>query len=163
VTERRRDPYAILGVSRHASREEIAHAYRARAKRSHPDVAGQATADMQDLNWAWDLLSHAGRRAEWDRAHAGRTSGSHWAEPPPSARAASPAWEQQYAQPGWTVNGEPWAGAGAPAVERRAGIGCLITAMLVLILSALVMFGGFLSGYESPGADPQASEAPAEN
>jgi hypothetical protein len=163
VTERRRDPYAILGVPRSASREEIARAYRARAKLAHPDVSGHPSLEMQELNWARNLLSDARRRGEWDRQHAGRTSAGHWAEPEPRVQPPPP-WQTPHANPAWTVSGEPWAGAGAPAVQRRAGIGCLALSLLALVLSGSVLVGGFLSGYESPGDEPaQASEAaPAE-
>jgi hypothetical protein len=52
------DPYAVLGVPPGASREELQAAYRAAAKRWHPDRAGsvEAQARMAQLNAAWELL-----------------------------------------------------------------------------------------------------------
>jgi DnaJ-like protein len=52
------DPYAVLGVQPGASREEVQAAYRAAAKRWHPDRAGsvEAQARMAQLNAAWELL-----------------------------------------------------------------------------------------------------------
>jgi hypothetical protein len=52
------DPYAVLGVQPGASREEAQAAYRAAAKRWHPDRAGsvEAQARMAQLNAAWELL-----------------------------------------------------------------------------------------------------------
>ena len=64
------DPYAVLGVPRGASREEIARAYRRLAKRFHPDADIAApNASMVRINEAWGVLSDAARRARWDRAH----------------------------------------------------------------------------------------------
>jgi hypothetical protein len=159
VSARTPDPYAILGVRRDASREQIARAYRSRAKRAHPDVSGEPSSQMQELNWAWNVLSDGRRRAEWDRDHGTPSSHRHWAEPDQSVRAAPGTWQGRYANPAWTVSGEPWAGAGAPAVEQRASIGCLGVGLLVVMLSAFVLLGGFLSGYQSPGGEPvEASE-----
>jgi DnaJ-like protein len=52
------DPYAVLGVQPGASREEVQAAYRAAAKRWHPDRAGsvESQARMAQLNAAWELL-----------------------------------------------------------------------------------------------------------
>jgi hypothetical protein len=64
------DPYAVLGVPRTATREEIARAYRRMAKRFHPDAdTGAPHASMARINDAWRILSDAARRARWDRAH----------------------------------------------------------------------------------------------
>jgi curved DNA-binding protein CbpA len=161
VTARRRDPYAILGVPRNASRDEVGRAYRARAKRSHPDVSGQPSTQMQDLNWAWNLLSDPLRRTAWDREHDMRTTAGHWTAPEPWVPGGPPDWRGGYANPAWTASGEPWSGAGAPAMEQRAGIGCLGVALLVLMVSALVLLGGFLSGYQSPGGEPAEASEPA--
>jgi hypothetical protein len=52
------DPYAVLGLPPGASREEAQAAYRAAAKRWHPDLAGsvEAQARMAQVNAAWELL-----------------------------------------------------------------------------------------------------------
>ena len=119
---------------------------------------------MQDLNWAWDLLSDSRQRAEWDRAHGGTTSVGHWA--PDSATPPRPDVSQRdqdwSAQPGWTFSGEPWGGAGAPVAAPRRSIGCVGLALIVIALCGFVLFGAFLSGYESPFSDPpsKASAAP---
>jgi hypothetical protein len=53
------DPWSVLGVARGASQDEIRRAYRAAARKHHPDVGG-STARMQEINRAWDSLR--GRR-----------------------------------------------------------------------------------------------------
>ncbi len=51
------DPYALLGVTPDASPDEVTAAYRAAAKRFHPDVAGpEAAALMAQVNAAYDAI-----------------------------------------------------------------------------------------------------------
>ena len=67
------DHYQLLGVARGASREEIAQAWRRRARAEHPDrrpgQAGDAAAGrFRALAEAYRVLSDPGRRAAYDRA-----------------------------------------------------------------------------------------------
>ena len=65
------DLYQLLGVPRDASREEIAQAWRRRARDEHPD-ARPADAGAPDrfraLAAAWQVLGDRARRAAYDRA-----------------------------------------------------------------------------------------------
>ena len=62
--------YEILGVGQDASTTDIKKAFRARAKRVHPDIAGAtAQADMRRLLTAYETLSDVDRRGEYDRAY----------------------------------------------------------------------------------------------
>jgi DnaJ-class molecular chaperone len=64
------DPYAVLGVKRDASQEEIRRAYRKLAKQHHPDLnpgKKDAAARFQAINTANDILSDAEKRARFDR------------------------------------------------------------------------------------------------
>ena len=66
------DPYQVLGVTAGASREDIARAYRRAAHDAHPDARPAdpgAAARFQALTDAYDVLSDAGRRADYDRTH----------------------------------------------------------------------------------------------
>ena len=67
------DLYQLLGVARDASREQIAQAWRRRARAEHPDARpgqldGEAGARFRALAGAWQVLSDPGRRAANDRA-----------------------------------------------------------------------------------------------
>jgi curved DNA-binding protein CbpA len=80
------DLYQLLGVPREASREEIAVAWRRRARAEHPD-ARPADADapgrFRALAGAWQVLGDPARRAAYDRALAReRQPAVRVAEPP---------------------------------------------------------------------------------
>jgi molecular chaperone DnaJ len=65
-----RDYYAVLGVPRNASQDEIKKAYRKLAQRYHPDTAaGDATAEerFKEVSAAYDVLGDDKKRTEYDR------------------------------------------------------------------------------------------------
>lgn len=70
------DHYAALGVGEGASAAEIRAAYLAAARRCHPDktAGGEATsgdsAEFQQIQLAWEVLSDERARAEFDAARA---------------------------------------------------------------------------------------------
>jgi len=62
--------YDILGVSTEATTAEIKKAFRERAKRVHPDIAGGSTEnEMRRLLTAYETLHDEERRREYDRAY----------------------------------------------------------------------------------------------
>jgi curved DNA-binding protein CbpA len=103
-----RDLYEVLGVARDASREEIALAWRRRAREEHPDARhgdDGAPARFRALAEAWQVLGDPGRRAAYDRGldpghHPGRVrvtvrrppaSGAAGGTAPPAGPAPPPA------------------------------------------------------------------------
>lgn len=89
------DPYVLLGVTRRATRDEIAEAYRALAQIYHPDryaeasprVQAEAAKRMQALNGAYEQLRRVAQRGPRDVPDAARsTPPSAPAQPPPPAR-----------------------------------------------------------------------------
>ncbi len=66
----RRDYYAVLGVSRNASSEEIKRAFRTLALKYHPDRnPGDAEAErrFREVAEAWEVLGDAEQRSRFDR------------------------------------------------------------------------------------------------
>ena len=68
MARRRRDYYAVLGVSRDASDVEIKRAFRELARRHHPDVGPADNGEaFREINEAYAVLSDAEARARYDR------------------------------------------------------------------------------------------------
>jgi len=62
--------YELLGLKPNASAAEIKKAFREKAKKLHPDIAGEsAAAQMRKLLTAYETLSSGQRRYEYDRAY----------------------------------------------------------------------------------------------
>ena len=63
------DYYKILGVSRDADKSDIKKAYRKLARRYHPDVNSEASAEekFKEINEAYEVLKDADKRQAYDR------------------------------------------------------------------------------------------------
>jgi len=64
-----KDLYKILGVSRHASEDEIRRAYKRKAKESHPDLHPDDAAKAETFksaSAAYEILGDAGKRRQYD-------------------------------------------------------------------------------------------------
>lgn len=79
-----RDYYEVLQIQPSADPEVVAAAFRALARKHHPDRGG-ATGRMAELNEAWAVLRDPERRAGYDRSRA-----SAWAAPQPTVHADGP-------------------------------------------------------------------------
>lgn len=78
------DHYAVLGVSPGASLSSIRAAFRAQARRAHPDHGGSHQRMIEVLE-AWEVLSDLAARREYDRH---RSSATRPAAPTRAAQAA---------------------------------------------------------------------------
>src|SRR4029453_12803199 len=70
-----KDYYAILGVPKTASQEDIRKAFRKLARQHHPDVAKDkkaAEAKFKEINEAYEVLGDAEKRKKYD------TLGADW-------------------------------------------------------------------------------------
>ncbi|MEQ9005403.1 MAG: DnaJ domain-containing protein, partial [Pseudomonadales bacterium] len=85
-----RDYYAVLGVDRKASADDIKKAYRRLARKFHPDVNAEPDAEdrFKEVGEAYEVLSDPEKRAAYDAL------GANWKDhqnfqPPPD-------WSQQF-------------------------------------------------------------------
>ncbi|HLY07251.1 MAG TPA: J domain-containing protein [Rhizomicrobium sp.] len=65
-----RDPYEVLGVSKNASEAEIKKAFRALAKKHHPDTKGgdaAAQKRFQEISAAYDIVGDKEKRTKFDQ------------------------------------------------------------------------------------------------
>jgi DnaJ-class molecular chaperone len=96
------DPYEILGVAPSASADEIRKAYRALAKRWHPDTnpdKPEAEARFKAISAAYALLTDPDQRARFDRGEIDAT-GADRAPPPPPGGTGGGGWRDWADAPG---------------------------------------------------------------
>jgi molecular chaperone DnaJ len=62
-----KDYYAILGVDKTASKEEVKKAFHKLAHKHHPDKKGGNEAQFKEINEAYQILSDDGKRSQYDQ------------------------------------------------------------------------------------------------
>ena len=79
-----KDYYAVLGVDKKASQDDIKHAYRRLARKYHPDVSKEANAEekFKDLQEAYEVLRDAEKRAAYDELGSNWKAGQDFRPPP---------------------------------------------------------------------------------
>ncbi|MFE5192021.1 DnaJ C-terminal domain-containing protein [Streptomyces sp. NPDC056628] len=147
-----RDFYEVLGVSRTASQDEIQQAYRKLARKYHPDVNKDPTAEerFKEINEAYSVLSDPKTRARYDRF------GEDFRKVPED-------WEERVGAgagvgggPGGGFRARRTAGAGGPRVRYSTGFGDDFGAEGIDVED---LFGSFFGGagrMRVPGADQEA-------
>lgn len=88
-----RDPYQVLGVPRNAGEADIKKAFRALAKKHHPDKhAGDAGAQktFQEISAAYDILGDKDKRAQFDAGAIGNDGNAKGFDPRGGFRQGSP-------------------------------------------------------------------------
>lgn len=118
------DPYRVLQVDPTADHEVIQAAYRALARRFHPDVAPdlETAQRMAAINAAFDLIRDTDRRAAYDREHGhaatpSRPNGEGTAQASPTA-AGTPSSGASWTS---TRQGASWEGTAGPPPGRPSG------------------------------------------
>jgi DnaJ-class molecular chaperone len=79
-----RDPYEVLGVPKSAGEADIKKAFRALAKKHHPDKhAGDAAAQkkFQEISAAYDILGDKDKRAQFDAGAIGADGNARGFDP----------------------------------------------------------------------------------
>src|SRR3954469_10182311 len=87
-----KDYYAILGVARDASADDIRKAYRKLAQKYHPDVSKdpQGEEKFKEVAEAYQALKDAAKRKAYDELGSGFASGQEFRPPP--------GWEQRFSE-----------------------------------------------------------------
>ncbi len=118
-----RDYYEVLGVARDAAPDAIKKAYRALARKYHPDVnPGDKSAEgkFKEVQQAYDVLADQQKRARYDQFGQAAFEGMAASGP----RASSTEWASRFGEPGYeTVDLSDLFGSfgGAAQAEQEGG------------------------------------------
>src|SRR5210317_554485 len=81
---RYKDYYAVMGVDRDATQDEIKRSYRKLARKYHPDVSSEpdAEARFKEVGEAYEVLKDPEKRAAYDQLGADWKAGQDFRPPP---------------------------------------------------------------------------------
>lgn len=143
------DPYAVLGIPRDATDQQVQRAYRRLAKRYHPDLHPdtQTSQQMRRVNQAWETLSNPGIRAQYDAESVLQRAATfgHWSAPARRSRPTSPppqAWNTAWASPS-TARSSPRPAAN-PYDDPGSGWLAVAGTVAVGLLLFVALFSGIL-------------------
>ncbi len=150
------DLYAVLGVAPEASAAAIRQAYRALARRLHPDVNAGATEAFRRVADAYEILGDDRRRHAYDvrRADAFRRSG-----PAAERRAPGPTGNIGVARPYHAApiprTADPERGVDEWRILGWVGrtIAAAVVLAMVVIVAAALILGGGSSTVTTPGPE----------
>src|SRR4051812_35755092 len=79
-----KDYYAIMGVPRDATADQVKQAYRKLARKFHPDVSKEADAEarFKDVGEAYEVLRDPQKRAAYDQLGNAPRQGEEFRPPP---------------------------------------------------------------------------------
>ena len=118
----RYEPYEVLGVARDASTDEIKKVYRRLARETHPDLNpgdAKAEARFKDVSAAYDVLSDAERRRQYDEFGEIALQAGFDAD---RARAARDRFSSRFGAPDEGESGEGYAFGGIEDLLRGFGV-----------------------------------------
>jgi curved DNA-binding protein len=127
-----RDFYEVLEVPREATADQIKKAYRAMARKYHPDVnPGDKTAEgkFKEAQNAYDILSDAEKKSAYDRYGHAAFEGMAAAGAGPRANASE--WTSRFGEPGYeTIDFSEFFGPSAGAGHTGQGGGGIFDDLL---------------------------------
>jgi curved DNA-binding protein len=79
-----KDYYAVMGLARDATAEQVKQAYRKLARKYHPDVSKESDAEkrFKDVGEAYEVLGDPEKRAAYDQLGSGPRAGEDFRPPP---------------------------------------------------------------------------------
>jgi hypothetical protein len=155
-----KNPYLILEVPRHATRKEIAEAYRRLARQYHPDVnkSPAAASRMREINWAYEVLCDPVKRASINKKHKAyraQWEKRYWQDTHSNARARAYTRARHWS---CRPNGKPWSRSRQKSSirnEMEQGIAYKVTLgviagiaswiLLIFLSDVFTYLGGILS------------------
>lgn len=140
--------YEVLGVPRDAAAEDIKRAFRARAKKTHPDIAGSSDASrvFREMVEAYRVLRDPSKRKQYDqelqRAAHGFSAGGGRTDP------SDP----------YMGSGRYWSEPGSQAAQSAAGENAPVSVKTEKVTLGALFLGGVMLVASSDSSGPDARD-----